>query len=159
MTAATGRTKAPRGLRIIQGKGTNAAGQHLDSGGRVIEAGHNFKRLLPEKPGTLSPDAEWMWDLVCQQLERMEILKPLDAASLEVACETYARWKEAVRMRLERGFLSENSQGMVTAPWVGIEERAAKDFRAWCSEYGLTPAAEGKLISNGDDTEENESPF
>lgn len=156
--AAAGRKQAPKGLRIINGQGTNAAGENLDSGGRVIEPGVSFQRLAPAKPEDLSPDAEFMWDLVIEQLQRVEVLKPLDAPSLEAACETYARWKEAVRFRLERGMLAKNSQGVVAAPWVGIEERASKEFRAWCAEYGLTPAAEGKL-NGGNETEDNVNPF
>lgn len=154
--AATGRKKAPATLRILQG-GTDARGNPVDTGGRPIEQGPTFKRIPPEKPDDLSPDAAWMWDLVVAELQRVDVLKPLDAASLRVACETYARWKEAVRFRLERGMLAQNSQGIVTAPWIGIEERASKDFRAWCSEYGLTPAAEGKMP--GASSDDNENPF
>lgn len=154
--AATGRKQAPTALRILKG-GSDASGRPVDSGGRPIEAGPDFKRLPPDKPDDLSPDAEWMWDLVVGELQRVDVLKPLDGASLRVACETYARWKEAVRFRLERGMLAQNSQGIVTAPWVGIEERAGKDFRAWCAEYGLTPAAEGKLA--GGQSDDNENPF
>lgn len=159
MTAAAGRKQAPANLRIIKGQGTNTSGEHLDSGGRVIPPPVGFARLAPEKPDDLSEDAEWLWDLIVDQLERVEILKPLDAASLQAACETYARWKEAVRFRLERGLLAKNSQGLVTAPWIGIEERASKEFRSWCAEYGLTPAAEGKLNAHGGETEDNVNPF
>lgn len=159
MTAAAGRKQVPTNLRIIKGQGTNSRGEDLDSGGRVIPPPVGFARLSPDKPEDMSEDASWLWDLIVDQLERVELLKPLDAASLEAACETYARWKEAVRFRLERGLLAKNSQGLVTAPWIGIEERASKEFRSWCAEYGLTPAAEGKLNASPAETEDNVNPF
>ncbi|ANC31441.1 phage terminase small subunit P27 family [Isoptericola dokdonensis] len=154
--AATGRKQQPAALRILHG-GRDAAGNPVDSGGRPIAPTRDFTRRAPDKPSDLSDDASWIWDLITSELEHVELLKPLDGGSLRVACETYARWKEAVRFRLERGLLSKNSQGVVTAPWVGIEERASKDFRAWCAEFGLTPAAEGKMP--GAANAENENPF
>lgn len=150
MATTAGPKKLPRGLRIIQGKGSNAEGKPLDSGGRVIEPDAGFRRVPPEKPEGLSDDASHMWDVIVEEMSRVELLKPIDAGALEVACETWARWREAVRMRRDEGITSVNSQGTVTAPWVGVEERASKDFRAWCAEFGLTPAAEGKLNVSGE---------
>jgi P27 family predicted phage terminase small subunit len=88
--------------------------------------------------------------------------------ALEMACETYSRWHDARRVRFEmaldsevpgHGLLGVNSQGLVAAPWVGIEERAAKDFRAWCNEFGLTPAAEMKLATTDPKAPGDDNPF
>lgn len=87
------------------------------------------------------------------------MLKPIDGPSLEVMCQTFARWRDAVRQREERGALNENSQGVVTAPWVGIEERASKEFRAWCAEYGITPAAEKNLRAESGSNDDDGNPF
>lgn len=140
MAANTGRKAKPRALKIVEG----------NPGRRPIEEEVNFNRGIPTKPAELSPDASWLWDEIMQQMQGVGLLKPVDASSLEVVCETFARWREAVRMRRGDGMLSENSQGRVTAPWIGIEERAGKEFRAWCSEFGLTPAAE-KNVSGADE--------
>ena len=43
-------------------------------------------------------------------------------------------------------------------PLVGVVERASAEFRAWCSEFGLSPAAEHKLSSPETDPGE-ENPF
>lgn len=149
--AAAGRKAAPPGLRLLQGKGNGR-----DSGNRKVEEPLKFDRTAQlEKPADMSPDAEWLWDRVIDQVGGMGLLKPIDAASLEVMCETFARWREAVRRRKEVGLLGRNAQGIVTAPWIGIEERASKEFRSWCAEYGITPAAEKNLAGagggNGDD--------
>jgi P27 family predicted phage terminase small subunit len=153
--AATGRKSAPRALKLLGGI---APGR--DSGGRKVAAAVPFERGAVTKPKDLSSDAAWLWDQVVAQMHTVGLLKPLDAASLEVVCETFARWREAVAFRRAHALLAKNSQGTVAAPWVGIEERASRDFRAWCAEYGLTPAAEKNLASgdesNGDD---KENPF
>lgn len=143
--AAAGRKSAHPNLKLMQGRS-----EGRDSGGRKIEPPPDFIREPPIKPEDLSEDASWMWDQIVMQMGSTGVLKPLDAYALEVICETFARWREAVRQRQESGLLASNSQGRVSAPWVGIEERAGRDFRAWCSEFGLTPAAEKNLTAESD---------
>lgn len=99
----------------------------------------------PIKPEGMSADASELWDLVISQMASTGLLRPLSGPALEVACETYAQWREAVRMRRERGLTAVGSQGVGVGPWVRIEQQAGKEFRAWCAEYGITPAAERKL--------------
>lgn len=95
------------------------------------------------KPADLSPDASWIWDQVTAQAAAGELLKPIDGPALEVLCETFARWREAVAFRKAHALLTKNSQGTIAAPWIGIEERAAGAFKNWAAEYGLTPLARG----------------
>jgi P27 family predicted phage terminase small subunit len=143
--ASSKRKAAPAQLRIVGGRGVRKDGIPTDSGGRPIEQGPNFKRSAPAKPDDLSPDAAALWDLVVDQMSTIGLLKPLDGPALQVACENYARWKEAVRFRQAHALLAKNSQGTVAAPWIGIEERASREFRAWAAEFGFTPAAEKAL--------------
>lgn len=152
--ANAGRKAAHPHLKLMTGR---APGK--DSGGRDIPDAVAFARELPSKPTVLSADAEWLWDQVLEQMKTVGVLKPLDAASLEIACETFARWREAVRWRKDHALLAKNSQGTVAAPWIGIEERASKDFRAWAAEFGFTPASEKNLV-NGDGKDGGEdNPF
>lgn len=136
----------PPNLRVLNGRGTRKDGLETDSGGRPLLPGPNFERAAPSKPAELSIDADWLWDRVVDQMTTVGLLKPIDAAALEAMCETFARWREAVRFRREHALLGKNSQGTVAAPWIGIEERASKEFRAWCAEFGITPAAERHLV-------------
>lgn len=162
---SSGRKAAPAQIKWLKGT-PGKDGRVNDSGGRAIKDPPPFTRADPPKPADLSPDASWLWDQVVEQMNSVGLLKPLDASGLEVMCETFARWREAVRMRKERatgdfqdgdggflpaadrGMLARNSQGKVTGPWIGIEERAAKDFRSWCSEFGITPVAEKNLVQD-----------
>lgn len=139
---AAGRKGKHPALKLLNGRS-----EGTDSAGRKIAEPPPFARTLPTKPEQMSPDADWLWEQVIEQMRTVGVLKPLDAAGLEVACETFARWRESVRFRQEHGHLGKNSQGTVAAPWIGIEERAGRDFRTWCAEFGFTPAAEKNLIS------------
>lgn len=153
--AASGRRPAPAQLRVLQGRGIRKDGRPTDSGGRPIEQGPEFARAAPQKPESLSPDAEWLWDQVIEQMTTVGLLKPLDGAALEVACENFARWRESVRYRQQHGLLGKNSQGTVAAPWTGLEERASREFRAWAAEFGFTPAAEKALAGEGGNDDGN----
>lgn len=153
---AAGRKGQHPTLKLLNGTGRK---EGQDAAGRPIAEPVPFARDLPKKPEVLSEDASWLWDQVIEQMSTIGVLKPLDAASLEVACETFARWREAVRFRYENALLSKNSQGVVAAPWVGIEERAGKDFRSWCAEFGFTPAAEKNLIADTAGNSSSGTPF
>lgn len=152
--ANAGRKAAHPHLKLMTGRSPGK-----DSGGRDVPDAPSFARELPTKPTVLSADAEWLWDQVTEQMRTVGVLKPLDAASLEVACETFARWREAVRFRHAHALMAKNSQGTVAAPWIGIEERASKDFRAWAAEFGFTPASEKNLVSGDNSDGNGDNPF
>lgn len=149
MAAANAGRKASSHLRLVD----SGRGEGRDSGGRKIPETPAFGRAVPAKPEGLSEVAERMWDAIVAELPKLQILKPLDAFALEVGCETYARWHAAKRLRLERdgsGLLAKTSQGVGVSPLVRVESEASREFRAWCAEFGLTPAAEVKLAAAQD---------
>lgn len=152
--ANAGRTSKPAVLKLVEGRS-----EGRDSGGRVVKQPPAFRRLPPAKPADMSPIASELWDELIPELTRLQLVKELDGAALRIGCEAYARWREAVAMRHERGILAETSQGMGVAPWVRVEESSSKEFRAWCAEFGLTPAAENKLATDNGPTEDEQSPF
>lgn len=157
--ANRGRKPASPDLRLLKGRGEGKDGQARDSAGRPIPKAPTFVRALPQKPFDLEGDASDAWDLIVKELGRVELLKPVDAMALEMACEAYARWKDAVRKRRLMGSLGKNSQGVVRAPWVTIEAEASREYRAWCAEFGLTPSAENKVGSTDGSSEGNANPF
>jgi P27 family predicted phage terminase small subunit len=120
--ANAGRKPSPAHLKIVGGRGPGR-----DSGGRKIVA------VLP----------------------KANLLKPLDGFALQVGCETFSRWHAAKSARLAvggrgSGLLAKTSQGMGVSPLVRVEVEASKDFRSWCAEFGLTPAAEVRLVAAQD---------
>lgn len=152
MTA--GRKPEPLGLKLIKGRGDGK-----DSGGREIKHPPKFAREAPPKPDDMTGVAAEIWDVIVEQLEALDVLKVVDGAALRMACETYARWQEARDTRAQRGITVTTSQGVGVAPWVRVEESASKEFRAWCAEFGLTPAAEMKLAKDTGDGGTEDNPF
>lgn len=141
-TAAAGRKRTSH-LKLV----SNGRAPGKDSGGRAIPDAPKFERAVPAKPDDLSPVAAAMWDAIVDELANASLLKPIDGFALQVGCETFARWHTAKTQRLKAGVLAKTSQGVGVSPLVRVETEASRDFRSWCAEFGLTPAAEVKLAS------------
>jgi P27 family predicted phage terminase small subunit len=151
----------PAALRLLNGRH-----EGVDSGGRKVEAPPEFRRLLPRPPMELSPLAAEHWALIVEELARLELTKPIDAGALAAACETWSRFAQAqaainreglfVKIAMTRGEVTWTEERV--HPGVKVVEVAGREYRAWCSEFGLTPSAEGRLVprkeSGGD-----ENPF
>jgi P27 family predicted phage terminase small subunit len=143
----------PPALKLIEGRGNGR-----DSGGRKVEPTPSFRRLPPEAPAWLPDEAAAEWERVVPELARLELLKPVDRASLTAYCLTWDRLVTAQRLVTEDGVLSSNSQGVVRHPAVAVVEAASKELRAWAAEFGFTPSAENKLkVQESDDDQED--PF
>jgi P27 family predicted phage terminase small subunit len=88
-----------------------------------------------------------MWDKIVADSVALRSMKALDAYALEALCESYSRYHQARIMRAQDSLLAVTSQGLGVSPLVRIEAEASREFRSWCSEFGLTPAAEVKIAS------------
>lgn len=150
-----GRTPKPAGLKLLEGRGNGK-----DSGGRPVKPTPGFVRLPPEAPEFLTGPAREMWDQVVAELQRLQLLKPIDQAALTALCLTWERLCGAQAIVERDGMVLDTEKGPVKNPAVLILEAASKELRAWSSEFGLTPSSEGRLgslIPVGDDDDDN--PF
>lgn len=150
-----GRTPRPAGLKILEGRGNGR-----DSGGRPVQPTPGFTRLPPEAPAFLTGEARELWDQVVPELQRLQLLKPIDQASLTALCLTWERLCTAQRIIKRDGMVIETERGPVKNPAVLIVEAASKELRAWSSEFGLTPSSEGRLgkLAAPDDADDD-NPF
>lgn len=144
----------PAGLKILEGRGNGR-----DSGGRPIKATPGFTRLPPEPPDFLAGRAREMWDQVVSELQRLQLLKPIDQAALTAMCLTWERLCAAQAIVKREGLVLEGKNGPVKNPAVLIVESAGKELRAWSAEFGLTPSAEGRLGSLVPDDDDDDNPF
>jgi P27 family predicted phage terminase small subunit len=153
MAANAGRKATPPGLKLVEGR---SAGK--DSGGRPVKPTPAFRRLPPERP-ELSDVAGELWEEFVAELQRLQLLAPIHGPALQLACESYARWRKASDELAVEGMTYTTDSGLMKLnPLVGVVERASAEFRAWASEFGLTPAAENKLASPEAEPGE-ENPF
>jgi phage terminase small subunit len=94
----------------------------------------------PDKPPDLEPDAERLWDAICPELERMQLLSRLDGVTLEMLCRTYALWRQhdgttgypaltTVLAKLARDVgLAPAARQRMAAPAVDRDEEARRIF-------------------------------
>jgi len=156
------RRNDPVPLKLVKGRGQTRDGRPTDQEGKPIPTPPDFRRTLPERPEWLSEDAVELWEMLVKDMGRIGMIKELDGFALRMGCEAYARWRAAVRHRQAQaakdeqeaeaegipnagGLLARTSQGWGVAPWIRVESDAAREFRQWCNEFGLTPAAEVAL--------------
>lgn len=144
------RAAQPANLRLLKGRGNGT-----DSGGRKVAPTPKFRRVAPEAPEWLSPEAKAEWDRVLPELMRLELVKAEDRAALAAYCETWATFKDAVETVQREGLTIEAKQGTLAHPAVAIARNTGKELRAWAGQFGLTPSAEGSLqvgeVSDGDE--------
>jgi P27 family predicted phage terminase small subunit len=143
----------PPSLKLINGRG-----EGKDSGGRPVKPAPGFVRLPPEPPEWLPVEAAAEWRRVVPEMQRLQLLKPVDRAALTAYVLAWDRLvtaqRELSRNLDDRGrvsVLGVNSQGVCRHPAVAVVEAASKDLRAWCGEFGFTPSAEGRLNTPGGD--------
>lgn len=137
-----------------------------------LVAGNPGKRALPEnepkpvrerpnKPAGMSGPASKIWDIVADETFKMGVLTTADGPALRMFCEAWARFFEARRAILQFGSMTYETEGVAGMqiklhPLVGVQERAERTIRSWCSEFGLTPAARARVEKALDDGEEDE---
>jgi len=148
-SANSGRRSAPRALKLLEGR---AEGR--DSGGREVPATPGFVRLAPEPPTWLGDHARAMWELVVPELQRLQLVKPIDAASLSAYCEMWELFVTATDEVHRSGLVVKNrsvkkdgteSVWYTQNPAVGIQTKAQAAIRGWAQEFGLSPAAESRV--------------
>ncbi len=153
----------PAALRLLTGRS-----EGRDSGGRPVTAPPAFRRIPPRPPTWLSREAKAEWKRVAPGLVRLDLLKEEDRAALTAYCETWATYVEALRDMRKNGLTVQNtarrkdgteSTWITKNPAVAVAETAAKQLRAWCHEFGLTPSAEARVGRTGGDDEPDDNPF
>ncbi|MFD6180068.1 phage terminase small subunit P27 family [Streptomyces goshikiensis] len=149
------RTAKPAGLKLIEGRSTGR-----DSGGRKVNSGPDFKRVPPEAPDWLTPEAAAEWDRVLPELSRLDLVKESDRAALAAYCEAWATFVEATLTVQQEGQFIEARQGKLAHPAVGIARAAGREMRSWAAHFGLTPSTEQALArGGGDDGGDEANPF
>ncbi len=150
------RTAQPAALKLVKGRRAGT-----DSGGRKVAQAPAFRRVAPNPPTWLSREAAAEWRRVAPGLQRLDLLKEEDRASLAAYCETWAEFVDASRVLSKRGSLTFKSEAgePKTHPAVIIRRHASAQLRAWATHFGLTPSSESGLAKGGDDGEQESNPF
>jgi P27 family predicted phage terminase small subunit len=145
--------KKPLRLRAAEGDKRKIGRKKLEA---LIKAEPRTQGGLPDCPDHLTGLARDTWERWTEQLAIMELDRRPDAEMLEGACVAYQR---AVKADCEiqrdgittRKYAEYDGEQVVVGiqphPAIKISERAWAQVKAFCVEFGFTPASRAKLAT------------
>ena len=148
-----------RPLKLVADKALIGRHPGVDAAGRPLNPGPGFKRVVPVKPGDLSPVASAWWDSVVPHLVAADLTSTVQESALVAAAECWSRWSAANEIIKAEGLLSRNSQGVIRHPATIAVQAEAKEYMAWCRLFGLSPADEQRVGKTGGDGGQAGNPF
>ena len=143
-----GRKPKPSALKVLEG----------NPGKRPLPKNEPKPQpTAPECPDWLHENAKQEWERIAPQLERLGLLTSIDMAALAGYCEAWAQYRDAIEFIHKHGQVHpiRDNNGTIKylqqVPQVGIANQQMKQIRAFCSEFGLTPSARGRMEVPGAD--------
>lgn len=143
-----GRKRKPTHLKLMEGnRGKRPLNPHEPKP----------KRVIPSPPAHLTPEALVHWGRFSVILDRMGVLTEADGAALEQVCLLY---QELIDLRAAvakegRTYQSVNRDGATMGrpnPSVAMLADTDRRFRGWLSDFGLTPTARTRIVSEVEGT-------
>lgn len=123
---------------------------------------------IPAVPVHLSDEAKVEWGRVANVLNDIGLLTKIDRAALAAYCQAYADWVEAEEQLRRYGKVVKSPTKTTTrkskgdevtettggfpmqSPFLPIRNRALEIMHKFAVEFGMTPAARGKIsVDNG----------
>lgn len=126
----------PTALKLIEG---NPGKRPLN----VNEPKPKPKR--PACPAWLNKEARKMWKRLAPELDRLGLLTVVDGEAFAAACQSYGIWAECEQILKAEGrtvlVATKAGEHEAARPEVAIGNAALKNFKMFCSEFGLTPSS------------------
>ena len=138
--ATKGRKPTPTAIKKLEG----------NPGKRPL----NEKEPMPVKkapscPKWLDKEAKREGKRLASKLELMGVLTEVDMAAFAGYCQSYARWKENEEFISKNGSLVRTPSGYwQQVPQVSIAQQYLKQMGRYAEQFGLTPAARSRIISD-----------
>jgi len=156
-----GRKPIPTAMHVLNG---NPSKKNLDT------REPRPKPIRPPCPAWLSAEAKRAWKQLVPQLERAGVLTVVDGQALAAVCQSYAIWVECEKFFKEhpkdpetgkpckwingRTFATPNGY-IMPRPEVAIANKALDAFKAFATEFGLTPSSRSRIHLETDRPEED----
>jgi P27 family predicted phage terminase small subunit len=119
----------------------------------------------PKRPEWLDAEGKKAWDQLTPILERMRVLTEADGFALAVLCESWSRYRRATDMLIQYGdvYPVKNPDGTLKmlrrSPYSAMQMELALNVRRMLAEFGLTPAARGRLIALPEDKDHGKAAY
>lgn len=111
--------------------------------------------VAPKRPSWLTGEAKKEWDRIAPELERVGLLTVIDGSVLANYCQWWAVYVQAAKelkahltkhKKLTVTYINtQGAENEVPHPAIAIAEKASKNIKAFCSEFGLTPASRVRM--------------
>lgn len=104
-----------------------------------------------DPPDHLSSDARELWQDLTSEMTAAGVLAPTDLTALEMLCECYADWCQAVKLIADNGGPITTARGRggatypVLHPAVLMKQDADRRLRGWLTDFGGTPLARMRM--------------
>ena len=99
-----------------------------------------------EVPEWLPEKGRELWRLVAPEMQRLGLLTVADAPAFLVMCLCYGEAMDAAQKVKDEGHTTSSDRGgLKKHPEVTILNEMLAQFRQWCVEFGMTPAARQRL--------------
>ena len=141
-----GRKPTPTALKLIRG----------NPGKRPLRM-DEFRPAasIPSAPRHLKGEARKEWKRLCEELYAHSMLANVDRGALAMVCTLWARYVNAEEMIERAAGASPESHGLfvkspsgypMQSPWLAVSNKAIEQYKGWCAEFGLTPAARVRAV-------------
>lgn len=141
-----GRPPKPTNLKVLQG----------NPGKRPINQSEPKPTpVAPRRPSWLVGEAKKEWERIAPELERVGLLTVVDGSTLASYCQWWAIYLQAtkelkVHLQKEKKLTvtyinTQGAENEVPHPSIAIAEKASKNIKAFCTEFGLTPASRARM--------------
>ncbi|NRF91543.1 phage terminase small subunit P27 family [Paenibacillus frigoriresistens] len=112
-------------------------------------------------PTWLDAVGKKMWHSIMDELSAVDLITNVDVYALALACDAYSKYVKSSKDIKKDGLVLEHKNAIgavnkVANPSVAIAQKYATQFKSYCSEFGLSPAARARLARPKDDDEDDE---
>lgn len=144
--ARAGRPPKPTHLKVLAG----------NPGKRPLNKNEpKPKPIAPKCPSWLDKEAKREWKRVAPELERLGLLTVVDGATLAAYCQSWSMYVAAQQKineyfkehgKLTYSYINKaGAENEIPIPEIAIAEKALKQVKAFCTEFGLTPSSRGRM--------------
>ncbi|MED0757400.1 phage terminase small subunit P27 family [Aneurinibacillus thermoaerophilus] len=158
--AGPGRPPKPTSLKVIQG----------NPGKRPLNKNEpKPKAVAPKCPTFLDSEAKREWKRVAPELERLGLLTIVDGATLAAYCQAYSLWVTATKKinehlkkygKLTYEYTNKNgSTNEIVIPEIAIQEKALKQIKMFCTEFGFTPSSRTRMTLPSEEEQDDFEDF
>lgn len=146
-----GPAKRPTNLKILNG----------NPGGKKLPTNEpKPKTVAPRRPKWLTGEGRKMWERLSDKLEALGLLTEVDGEAFAAACQSWKIYLFCIEKIETEGPVHTYTnrtghENLIESPYFSVGRKALDQFKAFCREFGLTPASRAALSIEKPKAEDN----